>query len=69
MTKEPYQREPGDLEIRVLKDGRFVLVAPDQELMDLGKTITESPSEENCDERKPDASAQQEDSNPCDSSQ
>jgi hypothetical protein len=69
MTKQPYQRQPGDLEIRVLKDGRFVLVAPDQELMDLGKTITESPSEETCDERKPHASTQQENTKPCDSSQ
>ena len=69
MTKQPYKREPGDLEIRVLPDGRFVLVAPDQELMDLGKTITESPAEENCDERKPHAPAQQENTKPCDSSQ
>ena len=69
MTKEPYKREPGDLEIRVLKDGRFVLVAPDQELMDLGKTITESPAEETCDERNAHASAQQEDPKTCDASQ
>ncbi len=55
MTKEPYQRQPGDLEIRVLKDGRFVLVAPDQELMDLGKTISQS-----LDERNTDAAAHQE---------
>ncbi len=67
MTKQPYQRQPGDLEIRVLKDGRFVLVAPDQELMDLGKTITESPSDEACDERNVHAPAEQEDAKPCDS--
>ena len=61
MTKKPYKRQPGDLEIRVLKDGRFVLVAPDQELMDLGKTITESPPEEASDERNAHVSAQQAD--------
>ncbi len=68
MTKEPYQRQPGDLEIRVLKDGRFVLVAPDQELMDLGKTITELPTEETCDERNAHDPAQQEDAKTSDAS-
>ena len=53
MTKQPYQRQPGDLEIRVLKDGRMVLVAPDQELMDLGKRIGRSLSERNTDAADP----------------
>ena len=60
MTKQPYKREPGDLEIRVLKDGRFVLVAPDQELMDLGKAISQSLSENTNNERNTDATAHQE---------
>jgi hypothetical protein len=61
MTEQPYKRQPGDLEIRVLKDGRFVLVAPDQELMDLGKTITEVPEAEANDERNAHVSAPEED--------
>jgi hypothetical protein len=69
MTKQPYKREPGDLEIRVLKDGRFVLVAPDQELMDLGKTIAESPAEESGEERNAHVPAQQENTKSCDASQ
>ena len=39
MTKKPYKRKTGDFEIRVLKDGRVVMIAPDQELMDLAETI------------------------------
>lgn len=60
MTKDPYQRQPGDLEIRVLKDGRFVLVAPDQELMDLGKILSQPLSETTENERNTDAAAHQE---------
>ena len=33
MNEEPYRRVPGDLEIRVLRDGRLVFVSPDGELM------------------------------------
>ena len=66
MSRKPYQRQPGDLEIRVLKDGRFILVAPDQELMDLGKTITESTSEETSDERNMHGAAHQEKPEPRD---
>lgn len=39
MTKKPYKRKTGDFEIRVLKDGRVVMIAPDQELMDLAEAI------------------------------
>ncbi len=39
MTKKPYKRKAGDFEIRVLKDGRVVMIAPDQELMDLAEAI------------------------------
>lgn len=60
MTPKPYQRQPGDLEIRVLKDGRFVLVAPDQELMELGKTISRSTADQTSDERTTHGGAQPE---------
>ena len=60
------QSSGGDLEIRVLKDGRFVLVAPDQELMDLGRTISEPTSEQTSDERNMHGAAHQEKPEPRD---
>ena len=39
MKKPAYQREPGDYEIRFLKDGRVVFVAPDQTLLDLAHDL------------------------------
>lgn len=40
MNKEPYKRQPGDYEIRLLKDGRMVLVGPDQTLLDMAKGLS-----------------------------
>ncbi|NQV35171.1 MAG: hypothetical protein HQ515_20925 [Phycisphaeraceae bacterium] len=40
MNKEPYKRQPGDYEIRLLKDGRMVLVGPDQTLLDMAKDLS-----------------------------
>ncbi|MHC4565133.1 MAG: hypothetical protein ACYTE3_05170 [Planctomycetota bacterium] len=39
MSKSPYKRKPGDLEIRILSDGRVVMVAPDEELMEVARTV------------------------------
>ena len=61
MTERPYQRSPGDFEIRVLKDSRIVLVGPDQALMDLGKAMTRTPGAETDNERDPDDPAAQDD--------
>lgn len=33
MSEAPYKRKPGDFELRVLRDGRLVLVAADEELL------------------------------------
>ncbi len=39
MNKPPYRKQPGDYEIRVLKDSRLVLIGPDQELIDLAQSM------------------------------
>ncbi len=41
MNKTPYKRQPGDYEIRLLKDGRMVLVGPDQSLLEIAKELSE----------------------------
>jgi hypothetical protein len=38
-AKKPYMREPGDFEIRILKDGKVVMLAPDETLMEIAKVI------------------------------
>jgi hypothetical protein len=55
MNKTPYKRQPGDYEIRLLKDGRMVLVGPDQTLLDIAKEMSEPtpdmpPKERNADD-------------------
>jgi len=35
MKKKAYKRRCGDFELRVLPDGRVVMLAPDQELLEL----------------------------------
>ena len=39
MTEKPYKRKTGDFEVRVLKDGRVIMIAPDQELMEVAEAI------------------------------
>ena len=41
MSKQPYKRQPGDYEIRLLNDGRMVLVGPDQTLLEIAKELSE----------------------------
>ena len=41
MNKTPYKRQPGDYEIRLLKDGRMVLVGPDQTLLEIAKYLSD----------------------------
>ncbi len=40
MSRSPYKRKPGDLEIRILSDGRVVMVAPDEELMEVARMVS-----------------------------
>ena len=39
MKKKPYKKRPGDLEIRLLKDGRLVLVGPDESLVEIARDM------------------------------
>ncbi len=34
-----YKRRPGDAEIRILPDGRVVVVAPDEKMLELAKEL------------------------------
>jgi len=44
MKKRLYQRIPGDLEIRILSDGRIVMIAPDEKLLEVAQIL----DPENC---------------------
>ena len=37
MSQTPYQRQQGDFELRILSDGRLVMIAPDETLMEIGR--------------------------------
>ena len=39
MKGEGYKPDPGDFEIRILADGRAVIVAADEEMFDLAEAI------------------------------
>ena len=39
MKKKPYRRKCGDFEIRVLTDGRVIMLAPDDELMEIARVL------------------------------
>lgn len=39
MKRKPYKRKPGDLEIRVLPDGRVVMIAPDEALLEVAQSF------------------------------
>jgi hypothetical protein len=39
MSQKPYQREQGDFELRILKDGRVVMIAPDETLLEIAQAL------------------------------
>ena len=39
MKNTPYKRKPGDFEIRILKNGKVVMVAPDETLVEIAQTV------------------------------
>lgn len=39
MRSRPYKRRPGDFEIRILSDGRVVMIAPDEKLLEVAQII------------------------------
>ena len=54
MSEKPYQRKQGDFELRILKDGRLVMVAPDETLMEIAQALELC----HCEERSEPAPAQ-----------
>ncbi|MCU0915708.1 MAG: hypothetical protein MUC88_14265 [Planctomycetes bacterium] len=39
MSQTPYQRQQGDFELRILSDGRLVMVAPDETLLEIAQAF------------------------------
>ena len=39
MKKKSYKRKPGDFEIRILKDGKVIMIAPDEALMEIAQKV------------------------------
>jgi hypothetical protein len=39
MKKKPYKRKPGEFEIRILKNGQVIMVAPDEALMEVAVVV------------------------------
>lgn len=39
MKNEPYKRKPGDFEIRILKNGRVVMITPDETLLEVAQIV------------------------------
>ena len=39
MKKMPYKRKPGDFEIRILKNGKVVMITPDETLVEIAQTV------------------------------
>jgi hypothetical protein len=50
MSQKPYQREQGDFELRILKDGRLVMIAPDETLLEIAQAVKLCHCEERSDE-------------------
>ncbi len=50
MSQKPYQREQGDFELRILKDGRLVMIAPDETLIEIAQALELCSCEEPSDE-------------------
>jgi len=39
MNQEPHKREQGELELRILKDGRLVVIVPDEALLEVARAV------------------------------
>jgi len=39
MKKKPYKSKPGEFEIRILKKGSIVMIAPDEALLEVARSI------------------------------
>lgn len=48
MTRKPYKRQQGDFEIRILADGRLVMVAPDETLLEIAQAVETNTDSQEC---------------------
>ena len=39
MNNKPYKRKPGDFEIRILNDGKVIMLAPDESLIEVAQAV------------------------------
>lgn len=39
MKNKPYKRKPGDFEIRILNNGKVVMMAPDEILVEIAQVV------------------------------
>lgn len=39
MKKKPYKRKPGDFEIRILNNGKVLMIAPDERLVEIAQVV------------------------------
>lgn len=39
MSQTPYKRKQGDFELRILSDGRLIVIAPDETLMEIAEAF------------------------------
>jgi len=44
-TGKRYKRRPGDAEIRILADGRVVVIAPDEKMLEIARKISQQESD------------------------
>ncbi len=52
MSTEPYHRKQGEFELRVLKDGRLVFIAPDEALLEIAEAFEPPAAPETNDQEK-----------------
>ncbi len=65
MSTGPYQRKQSEFELRVLKDGRLVVIAPDEALLEIAKAFedpaaasgTSHPESQHAETREPECRA------------
>ena len=39
MKNTPYKRKPGDFEIRILNNGKVIMITPDETLMEIAQEV------------------------------
>jgi hypothetical protein len=39
MKKKPYKRKPGEMEIRIKVDGQVIMIAPDEKLLEVARSV------------------------------